>query len=567
MRRTLLAMFITCYLTTLCAVIPYSTTPNWSSQDSNNFSTGAIWSDINQDNYPDLVVANGNDMQRQNVVVYLNGANGLSHSINWSSADIDYHGHLDAGDVNNDGFPDLVVSVYIGEQGFSSKGYVKLYINENGTLNPNPVWRSQDSFYTFSCKLVDINLDAKLDLAVSCGESYYNHPDSNRVYLNIGGTFENLPSWKSNRANYSLDVNTADFDHNSFPDLVFVNANQSNQIYFNDNGILSDSAGWNSLDTSNSANSLSLGDINNDSYLDLAVSDNSQIASSGHFKIYQNNQGIMTQEPVWISEFDNYGSGIEFFSNTYNGFDDLMGGGWWTPLYIYQNQNGNFSETGDWVSNTGSVVERIAFADCNRDGEHLASHTFTVNNLYRLLTLPQQHLSTINSLSYNDSLLTLSQYNYDLEMGLIYLAFTPLPESNIEVEYIYSDKLDFAVSNWGNYPNYVFYFDNTISNDENLTPISANLIQMKTYPNPFSYSQDSKITTKIKLPQTSELHLDLFNIKGQKISTIANKQASRGENIIEWTLNQKAKHLSSGVYFLNLRANNQALTQKILVIK
>ncbi|MEK9135479.1 MAG: VCBS repeat-containing protein, partial [Bacteroidota bacterium] len=166
----------------LKAQVPFNTLPTWTSTDVSNYSTGAAWADINKDGWLDLVVANGNDMARQRVVVYLNrGTGSLPTTPNWQSADIDYHGHLSVGDVNKDGYVDVAVSVYIGAAGFSQKGKIKLYLNRGGTLETSPSWVSRDSFYTFSCAFGDANGDGDLDLAAACGEAYNSRAEKNRI--------------------------------------------------------------------------------------------------------------------------------------------------------------------------------------------------------------------------------------------------------------------------------------------------------------------------------------------------------------------------------------------------
>jgi len=178
--------------------VPFNQTPNWISTDITSVSTGGMFADINLDGWLDYVVANGNDISRQKVVVYYNNGNGTFPTTpNWQSSDIDYHGHLDVGDINADGFPDVAVSVYIGPTGFNSKGKVKLYLNNSGTLSSSPDWVSGDLVYTFSCAFGDADGDGDLDLAVAGGESYNSNPEQARIFYNTGGVLESLPSWKS----------------------------------------------------------------------------------------------------------------------------------------------------------------------------------------------------------------------------------------------------------------------------------------------------------------------------------------------------------------------------------
>ena len=168
--------------------VPFNQNPNWISTDISNISTGGAFADIDNDGWLDFVVANGNDISRQRLVVYYNdGTGSFPTTPNWQSADIDYHGHLDVGDVNADGWLDVAVSVYIGATGFNSPGRVKLYLNNNGTLSSNPDWTSGDMVYTFSCAFGDADGDGDLDLAVAGGESYQNNPEQPRIYFNNGG--------------------------------------------------------------------------------------------------------------------------------------------------------------------------------------------------------------------------------------------------------------------------------------------------------------------------------------------------------------------------------------------
>jgi hypothetical protein len=103
--------------------IPYHLVPDWESTPLNHVATGLCLADINGDGWKDLIVANGNDISRQNLVVYYNNGDGIFPlTPSFSSADIDYHGQCAAGDINGDGWMDVAVSVYIGRLGFRNRG-------------------------------------------------------------------------------------------------------------------------------------------------------------------------------------------------------------------------------------------------------------------------------------------------------------------------------------------------------------------------------------------------------------------------------------------------------------
>ncbi len=562
-----LGLFLLFSFTFLYSIVPYHNTPDWSSQDATNYSTGCAWADINQDGWQDLIISNGNDMNREHLVVYLNSATGLSDSISWHSEDIDYHGHLDVGDVNSDGFPDVVVSVYIGPSGFAEKGRVKLYLNNNGTLSSLPTWTSADSSYTFSCKLADLNLDAKLDLIIATGESYYNHPDYNKIYMNIGGMFEDLPSWTGERLDCTYDVNVADFDGNGFPDIAFVSNDLSNQIYYNVNGVISMLSGWNSQDNPRSANSLSIGDVNHDGWLDLAVSDNNQLNSNGGYKVYLNENGIMQSNPEWLSDYYQYASGIELFDINNDGYEDMITGGWWQDVRIFMSQNDSlFDFIPDFQTNTSSVVERIAIIDANQDGIQNTNYVFEADNLRRFFVLPHKQLNALSEIQVNNRVMNLNEYCYDLENGYVSFANVPSIDSVYTISYTYSTKKDFAVSNWGNYSNYVFYYQEITGNND--TPaFYSPAVSLKLYPNPLSISQGGILTAQLKNVTDKEGIMSLYNIKGQKVLSFPIYNLTKKE----YTLSLKNKiifsDLSNGIYLINFCSKNHTITQKVIVLK
>lgn len=436
------------------AQVPYATTPSWQSSDLPGYSTGAAWADINRDGWLDLVVADGNDMARQHVNVYLNnGVGSLQPAPGWQSADVDYHGHLAVGDVNKDGYPDVAVSVYLGAGG----GKLKLYMNRNGTLESAPSWVSRDSFSTFSCAFGDANGDGYLDLAAACGEWYSSRLERNRVYYNHGGQLDSLPGWMSSEPSYSYDVGWADFDNDGRLDLVFANEQAPNRLYRNYGDSIGTVPAWSSSDPSRHANSLAIADVNSDGYLDLAISDNSQGGGAGKFKIYLNNAGILSTTPWWSSSWAGYGSGIALADFDNDGDKDLVTGGWWQPCRIYVNQNGSFSQTPDWTSTTSNVVEAIVFGDCDNAGLDTINLHFVSNGTKKLYYIPRAPLQRIMSVTWNGDPDSVSPYCCDLDNGWISFSYSPSPGVSIDIRAIGSRNLDFAVSNWDDtLGNYVF---------------------------------------------------------------------------------------------------------------
>ncbi len=541
------------------AQVPFAVTPTWTSADVSNYSTGCAWADINKDGWLDLVVANGNDMARQRVVVYYSVFGTLPTTPNWQSADVDYHGHLSVGDVNSDGYPDVAVSVYIGAAGFSQRGRVKLYLNNNGTLSTSPSWISKDSLYTFSCAFGDADGDGDLDLAVACGESYNNRAEQNRIYFNTAGRLDSLPGWKSRESGYSYDVSWADFDNDGDLDLVFANERGPNRMYMNYGDSIGTAAWWASGDGALNANSLFVGDVNNDGFLDLAISDNNQLGGTGRFKLYRNQNGRLDSIPFWTSAFSGYGSGINLADIDNDGDRDLLTGGWWNPLRIYTNVNGSFASSPQWTSSTNSVVEAIVCGDYDNDGLDTLNVQFVGTGTTKLYYLPRAPLQRLLRVAWNGDPDSAAPYCFDLENGWLSFMRPAGQGTPIDIRIVVSRDLDFAVSNWDpSIGNYVFR-NTTPSGVEERTGGVAEVRLYQNYPNPFN----PVTTIRFGVQVSGWVSLKVYDLLGRDVATLVSGNVQAGLHDVEFG----AGNLASGMYVYELRSATVSLRKKMMLLQ
>ncbi|RMH04723.1 MAG: VCBS repeat-containing protein [Planctomycetota bacterium] len=425
--------------------VPYSTTADWESYPG-GVATGGAFADIDGDGFLDLVVANGNDILRQRVEVYLNdGAGGFPPTPSWQSADLDYHGHLSVGDVDQDGWPDVAVSVFLGPNGFGDRGRVKLYRNLGGALESTPSWQSADRFPTFSCDFGDADGDGDLDLAVAVGEPYYGSPEQCRVYFNQGGVLQATPGWLG-PAGFAMDVAWGDADGDGDLDLAVCGARGPNQVFFQGPGGLAATPGWTSTDNNNqNGNSLAWRDLDGDGDQDLGVTDNNQLGGGqGVFKIYRNLGTGLATTPYW-SDYGGMVSAIAFADLHLDGFADVAGGIWWGGTRIYPNDGGAIPAAPAWTSAKASVVEALFFGDLDNRALRTADLVLPPNG-GRLFTPGPAPLHEVIGVQADGVVLPPNAWSADLEDGWIALDRTP--QNQVVVRCTWSEELDLGVTNW-----------------------------------------------------------------------------------------------------------------------
>ena len=84
-------------------------------------------------------------------------------------------------------------------------------------------------------------------------------------------------------------------------------------------------------------------------------------------------------------------------------------------------------------------------------------------------------------------------------------------------------------------------------------------IALHAYPNPFN----PECTISFQLPEAGKATLTLFNIRGQKVKTIANRDFEAGGHQV--TLD--ASRLPSGVYTIQIKSGSHKQTKRITLMK
>lgn len=470
--------------------IPYNLTPDWISQPNGQIATGLGLADINGDGFKDLIVANGNDIELQHLTVHYNDGTG-SFNINpdWESDDMDYHGHLATGDLDNDGDIDVVVSVYIGQAGFSSPGELKIYYNLGNQLETVPSFISNE-FYTFSCALGDADADGDLDIAAVAGEPYSGLLDYGKIFINSNGTFQAQAEWQSDVLMGSLDVEFGDFNRDGYLDLIFVCEGTPNMIYLaNEDGIIDESPDWESSEAENYINSVDIGYPEGQCM--VVMTENNQLGGDGRVRKYDFGSIIpATGSASWYSGNFGYGSGIMLNDVDLDGYQDLIYGGWWLPVKIALGNGSGFELNTSYTSSTSSVVEAILLADLDRVDEKSLQETFTISSSQyntNVLILNRPIVESVDQITRNDEMITFQEYKHVPGKPWIVFSDPFQTGDTIVVQYKASDRPDMVITNWdSNKGDYIFYNTESSVGFDEQESLDAGRVSLEAWPVPAS---------------------------------------------------------------------------------
>jgi hypothetical protein len=317
-----------------------------------------------------------------------------------------------AGDVNGDGYSDVIVSVYTNVFGVSKDGKVQLYLGTGNGMGSTAVWTSEGKGGTNYGESIssagDINGDGYYDIIV--GAPRFSNGEENEgavfVYYGSPSGLETNPSWvmEGNQANafYGASVSTAgDVNKDGYSDVVvgssFYDDGETNEgkvfVYLGSATGLSKTpyftAQGDQVNGFFGKSVSSAGDVNHDGYSDIIVGapgyDHGQ-ANEGRAYLYLGTLMGMTQSAAWTGESNqadaNFGNSVacagdlngDGFSDVVvgaNRFDEKLSNV--GKLYVYMGSANGFSLYPDWTM-TGSQIDGNlgicvnAAGDINGDG-------------------------------------------------------------------------------------------------------------------------------------------------------------------------------------------------------
>jgi subtilisin family serine protease len=101
------------------------------------------------------------------------------------------------------------------------------------------------------------------------------------------------------------------------------------------------------------------------------------------------------------------------------------------------------------------------------------------------------------------------------------------------------------------------------NDDTDIIPVTATMLH-NAYPNPFN----PETTIAFDLKDVSNVRLDIFNIKGQKVNTLLDRTMPQGAHTVVWEgKDLRGNSVPSGIYFYRLSTGNYTETRKAVLMK
>ena len=316
--------------------------------------------DVNGDGFVDVAVSahqyDGGEVNEGRAFVYFGSASGLGAAAAWTGecnvASASFGNSLSgAGDVNGDGFADLIVGAHIYQSGQQYEGAAFLYLGSASGLPPSPSWAEEgDQVSTYFGNSVagagDVNGDGFDDVLI--GASSWDNGENNEggafLYLGSAAGLASAAAWsaESNQVQAGFGYRVAgagDVNGDGYAD-VMVGAHQYDGgetdeggafLYLGSSAGLSATAAWqgesNQADASYGTGLSGAGDVNGDGFDDVLVGadqyDNGE-TDEGAAWLYLGSAAGLETTAAWMGESDQAGAS---FGGAVAGVGDTNGDG------------------------------------------------------------------------------------------------------------------------------------------------------------------------------------------------------------------------------------------------
>ncbi len=408
-------------------VDPLLTTPDWTAEsDQQTALLGAAVAragDVNGDGYDDVIVgAYGYDNGQTNegrVFVYYGSATGLSTTADWTAESDQAYASFgisvnSAGDVNGDGYDDVMIGATGYDNGQMDEGRVFVFHGSAAGLSTTADWTAEgDQVLAYFGSAVstagDVNGDGYDDILVGASQ-YYNNFDLFEgwafVYHGSASGLNTTAAWSAEGgqmyAYFGSAVSTAgDVNNDGYDDIIVGAYGYSNGqsgegrtfVYHGSATGLSAASTWTAeSDQAGASFGIAVdtaGDVNGDGYDDVVIGatgyDNNQ-TDEGRAYVYHGSASGLNTTAAWTAESDQASAQMGNAVGTAgdvngDGYDDVIIGAYFYDngqtdeglAYAFYGSASGLSASADWTVESDQASANFGTSlgtagDVNGDG-------------------------------------------------------------------------------------------------------------------------------------------------------------------------------------------------------
>jgi FG-GAP repeat protein len=347
------------------------TTPSWSAEGN----LPQVWfgysvasaGDVNRDGYADVLIGSPNytnvEAGEGRAFLYLGSANGLAATPSWTAEPNQGGAQFGrsvstAGDVNRDGYSDVIVGAPSYSNGESGEGRAYVYLGSSTGLSATPVWTAESdqasaAFGASVSTAGDVNGDGYADVIVGANLFDNGQSDEGRAFLYLGRStgLNATPSWTAESdqpgARFGDHVAAAgDVNRDGYADVLvgapfYGGGNLSEgraYLFMGSSTGLAATPAWiaESDQTGGRLGAVdTAGDFNGDGFSDVIVGasmyDNNGLTDEGRASVYLGSSTGLATSPSWIAEGNQAGANLGTSVGTAgdvdgDGIDDVIVG-------------------------------------------------------------------------------------------------------------------------------------------------------------------------------------------------------------------------------------------------
>jgi hypothetical protein len=325
------------------------TTPSWSAEGNYpqvwfGYAVGTA-GDVNRDGYSDVLVGSPNytniEAGEGRAFLYLGSPSGLGATPAWTAESNQGGAQFGrslstAGDVNRDGYSDVIVGAPSYSNGQSGEGRAYLYLGSASGLSAAPAWTAESdqvsaAFGSSVSAAGDVNGDGFADVLVGANLFDNGQSDEGRAFLYLGRSsgLNDTPAWTAESdqpgARFGDHVAAAgDVNRDGYGDVLvgapFYGGGQISEgrafLYMGSAAGLAATPAWTAESDQNGARLDAVdtaGDFNGDGYSDVIVGamlyDNG-LTDAGRASIYFGSASGLAASPGWIADGNQAGANL-----------------------------------------------------------------------------------------------------------------------------------------------------------------------------------------------------------------------------------------------------------------